>query len=248
MDLGLTGKRAAVAAASRGLGFATASALAAEGVAVAVCSRDRERIEQAARTIGHDAVPLVHDVSHVDGAAAFVLAAEAALGGVDILVTNSGGPLPGGFADVEIDAYAGAFEANARAAIAMTQVAVPAMRSRGWGRIVAITTLGVRQPAPGLILSNVARAGLTAYLKTLATTLAPDGITVNSVQPGLHDTERLREIYGDNTAQAAAALPPRRLGDPADFGAVVAFLCSTRAGFVNGAALQVDGGSYPGLI
>lgn len=247
MDLGLSGRNAAVAAASRGLGFAAAAALAAEGARVAVCSRDRARIEAAAAAVGPGTVPLVHDVSAVDDAAAFVLEAEAALGGIDILVTNSGGPPVGGFADTEIGAYAEAFDANARSAIAMTQVAVPPMRRQGWGRIVAITTLGVRQPPTNLILSNVARAGLTAFLRTLATTLAADGITVNSVQPGLHDTERLREIFGDDVEHAARGLPPRRLGAPSDFGSVVAFLCSEQANFVNGVALQVDGGTYPGL-
>lgn len=247
MDLGIAGRRAAVAAASRGLGFATAAALAAEGVEVAICGRDRGAIEDAARRIG--AVPLVADVSTVDGASGFVHAARDALGGIDILVANAGGPPPGTFASVPVEEYARAFDLNCRGAIAMCAEAVPAMRAQRWGRIVAITSITVRQPAPNLILSNTARAALTAFLKTLAREVAADGVTVNSVQPGFHSTERLAELYGGAGALAglAAAVPAGALGRPEDFGRVAAFLCSEAAGFVTGAAVPVDGGTYAGL-
>jgi 3-oxoacyl-[acyl-carrier protein] reductase len=238
MDLGITGRRAAVAAASAGLGLASAKALADEGVEVAICGRDGERLRAAAERIG--AVPIVADVSTADGAAGFVEAARDALGGVDILVTNAGGPPGGNFAQTDVDAYPAALELNLMSVVAMCKAAVPAMQEQQWGRIVAITSLSVRQPMAQLILSNTARAGATAFLKTLAREVAADGITVNSAQPGLHLTDRLKEIYRDG-------LPDRPLGDPADFGAVVAFLCSEPAKFVTGAAVNVDGGDYAGL-
>lgn len=247
MNLGLQGKRAAVAAASRGLGFGAASALSAEGARVAICGRDEGRITEAAARIGHNAIPLVADVSRPERAADFVAAATDALGGVDILVTNAGGPSPGNFASTEASAYPEALDLNLMSVVAMCKAAVPAMQERGWGRVVAITSISVRQPLPHLILSNTARAGATAFLKTLATEVAADGVTVNSVQPGLHATERLVQLYGGDLEAAAASVPARKVGDPADFGAVVAFFCSEAAGFITGAAIPVDGGSAGGL-
>src|SRR5581483_1792629 len=164
MDLGLTGRRAAVAAASRGLGFAVADALAREGVRVAVCGRDRGRIDDAAARLVGDAVALVADVSDPAGAEGFAREAAAALGGVDILVTNAGGPPPGTFASTPLEAYGPALDLNLL-----------------W--VVAITSLAVRQPYAQLILSNTARAGVTGFLKTLAREVAADGVTVNSLQP-----------------------------------------------------------------
>jgi 3-oxoacyl-[acyl-carrier protein] reductase len=249
MDLGLEGRTAAVAGASSGLGLASARALAAEGVRVAICGRDRARIEAAAATVD-GAVPLVADVSTTGGAGGFVAAAAEALGQVDILVPNAGGPPPGDFASTPLDAYAPALELNLLSTVAMCEAAVPAMCERGWGRVVAITSVSVRQPIPQLILSNTARAGVTAFLKTLALEVADRGVTVNSVQPGLHATDRARRLYGDDPeaqASAAAGLPVGSFGDPDDFGAVVAFLCSEQARFVIGAALPVDGGTYRGL-
>lgn len=249
MDLGINGRRAAVAAASRGLGYATAAALAAEGVRVAICGRDEARLTVAAARIG--ATPVPGDVSHPDGAVAFVRAARQALGGIDILVTNTGGPPPGDFASIgDLDAYRRAFDSACLGAIAMCREAVPEMRARRWGRVLAITSVAVRQPIPTLILSNVARAGLTGFLKTLARELAADGVTVNSLQPGYHATERVRELNPDPDALArlAAAIPARAVGDPADFGAVAAFLCSEQARYLTGTAIPVDGGSYAGLL
>lgn len=240
MDLGINGRRAAVAAASAGLGFASAKALADEGVTVAICGRARSRIEAAAALIGERAVPLVADVSTPEGAVAFVDAARTALGGIDILVTNAGGPPGGNFAQTPIDAYPAALELNLMSVVGMCKAAVPGMQEQRWGRVVAITSLSVRQPMAQLILSNTARAGATAFLKTLAREVAGEGITVNSVQPGLHLTDRLQEIYRDG-------LPDRPLGDPADFGQVVAFLCSEQARFTTGVQLHVDGGDYAGL-
>ncbi|MGH9251942.1 MAG: SDR family NAD(P)-dependent oxidoreductase, partial [Acidimicrobiales bacterium] len=172
MDLGIRGRRAAVAAASAGLGLACARVLATEGVRVALCGRRPDRVEAAVdalRAAGGDAVGLVADVSGAERGGAFVDRATEALGGVDILVTNAGGPPAGTFASTDVAAYPPALELNLLSTVAMCKAAVPAMIERGWGRVVAITSMTVRQPAPTLILSNTARAGTTAFLKTLAT-------------------------------------------------------------------------------
>src|ERR687891_284489 len=212
MDLGISGRRAAVAAASAGLGLACARALAAEG------------------------------------AAGFVDRADEALGGIDILVANAGGPPSGTFASTDVDAYLPALELNLLSTVAMCKAAVPAMAARGWGRVVAITSMTVRQPSATLILSTTARAGATAFLKTLATEVAPQGVTVNSVQPGLHATDRLAQLYGGDLGAAGRSVPVGRGGDPDDFGAAVAFLCSEHARFITGTALSIDGGAYQGLM
>ncbi len=255
MELGLQGRRAAVAGASSGLGRATARALAAEGVRVAICGRDATRIHTAATELTEEldlpddaVVGLVADVSSVAGATAFVADAEAAIGPIDILVTNAGGPPPGNFATTDLEAYGPALELNLLSVVALCRAAVPSMVSRGWGRVVAITSISVRQPIEGLILSNTARAGATGFLKTLALEVAPSGVTVNSVQPGSHDTDRLRSLYGGDLSGAAAATPTGHLGRAEDFGAVAAFLCSDQARFITGAALPVDGGSYRALL
>ena len=188
------------------------------------------------------------DVSGAEGGGAFVDRATEALGGVDILVTNAGGPPPGTFASTDVAAYPPALELNLLSTVAMCKAAVPAMIERGWGRVVAITSMTVRQPAPTLILSNTARAGTTAFLKTLATEVAPQGVTVNSVQPGLHATDRLAQLYGGDLSTAAATVPVRRIGDPDDFGAAVAFLCSEQARFITASAVSIDGGETLGLL
>ncbi len=250
MDLGLNGRTAAVAGASAGLGLATARALAAEGVRVAICGRDRERVEAAAASVADDAVPIVADVGTPEGATGFVTDAIAALGRVDILVPNAGGPPAGTFASTPLDAYVPALQLNLLSTVAMCQAAVPAMVERRWGRVVAITSASVRQPIPTLILSNTARAGVTAFLKTLSLEMASHGVTVNSVQPGIHETDRFRQLYGDDADSVAAVaenIPVRTVGRPDDFGQVVAFLCSSAARFVTGAALPVDGGASRGL-
>ena len=247
MDLGITGRRAAVAAASKGLGIGVADALAAEGVQVAICGRNRATVEGAAARIGHDTVPIVADVAHVDGAAGFVRDARAALGGIDILVLNAGGPPAGDFAHTTVDQYLDAFELNCRGAIAMCYEAVPEMQARHWGRVVAITSIAVRQPIANLILSNTARAGLTGFLRTLAREIVADGVTVNSLLPGLHATERIAALYGD-TGDQSAGKAAGTLGDPADFGSVAAFVCSEHARFLTGTAIQVDGGAYGALL
>ena len=258
MDLGISGRRAAVSGASSGLGLATARALAAEGVKVAIGGRHADRLADAAatvRAVAGDAgavgavATVTSDVSSVEGATAFVEQAADQLGGpLDILVTNAGGPPPGTFASTPIEAYPDALDLNLLSVVAMCKAAVPAMQANGWGRVVAITSISVRQPIPTLILSNTARAGATAFLKTLALEVAADGVTVNSVLPGSHDTDRLRSLQGGDLTAAAAATPVGVVGRPDDFGAVAAFLCSDQARFITGAAVPVDGGTNRGLL
>ena len=248
MDLGIAGRRAAVAAASAGLGLGAARALAAAGVRVAICGRDRGRLQAAAAELDERAVAIRADLARVGEGARFVAEAGERLGGpVDILVANAGGPPAGTFATTALDAYRDAFEQNCLATIAMCQAAVPGMRERGWGRVVAITSLGARQPMGNLIASSTARAAVTAFLKVLAAEVAGDGVTVNSVQPGSHLTARLAATSGAGLAERAAAIPAGRLGDADDLGAIVAMLCSEHAGFVTGAGLPVDGGANRGL-
>ncbi len=236
-----------MAAASKGLGLGVARALAAEGVRVAVCGRNLETITAAAEGLGPDAVPIVADVGSVGGATGFVRDARAALGGIDILVLNAGGPPPGDFAHTTVDQYLDAFELNCRGGIAMCYEAVPEMRERRWGRVVAITSIAVRQPIPNLILSNTARAGLTGFLRTLAREIAGDGVTVNSLLPGLHATERIAHLGGSDV-DLAAGIPAGFIGDPDEFGRVAAFVCSESARYLTGTAIQVDGGAYGALL
>ena len=248
MDLGIAGRRAAVAAASAGLGLGAARALAAEGVQVAVCGRDRSRIDAAAASIGDRAVPLVADIGTADGARDFVAAARDALGGIDILVCNAGGPPPGTFATTDIAAYEDALSLNLLSTVAMCREGVPEMQERGWGRVVAITSLGVRQPFGQLMASVTARAGVTGFLKVLAREVAKDGVTVNSLQPGFHDTDRVRQVTGGNLEGFASQVPAGFIGSADDFGGVAAFLCSEQARFLTGCGIHVDGGAYAALL
>jgi 3-oxoacyl-[acyl-carrier protein] reductase len=247
VELGLAGRRALVTGASSGLGLACARALAAEGARVAIASRSAERLEAAAATIPGDVTRIVADVSSPDAATELVAVAEAALGGVDILVANAGGPPPGDFASTDLDQYEPALRLNLLSTVAMCKAAVPPMQARRWGRVVAITSISVREPIDRLILSNTARAGLTGFLKTLAREVARDGVTVNSLQPGVHATDRLHSVYGDDLSGVAASVPAGTVGDPADFGRIAAFLCSDSARFITGAAIPIDGGAAHGL-
>lgn len=245
MDLGLSGRRAAVAAGSAGLGLGCARALVAEGATVTICGRDAARLAAAGDELGDRSHTVRTDLSDTDQATAFVVEARERMGGLDILITNAGGPAPGGWGAVDLDGYRDAVELNLLSGVALCEEAVPAMRAQGWGRVVAITSVSVRQPIPVLIASNTVRAGLTGYLKTMALEVAGDGVTVNSLQPGIHETDRMRQLGG--LAEAAAANPTGTVGDPDDFGAVAAFLCSDQANFITGEAILVDGGSYRGL-
>lgn len=253
MDLGIRGRRAAVAAGTAGLGLATARALAGEGVAVAVCGRDRERLDAAVAELagsGAEVFGVVADLAVTDEATRFVSEAAAGLGGtVDILVANAGGPPAGDFASTSLDAYRDALELNCLSTIAMCQAAVPAMREQQWGRVVAVTSLGAREPIGNLVASSVARAAVTSFLKVLSREVAPDGVTVNSLQPGIHATDRMVELRGtSDPAELGSAVPVGHPGDPDGFGALAAFLCSEHARFVTGTGLPVDGGASHGLL
>lgn len=248
MELGLKGKRAAVAAASAGLGYATAKALAEEGARVVICGRDRAKVEHAATRLGHGATGLAIDVAKPEDAARFVREARAALGGLDILITNAGGPPPGTFEDTPLERYPDALALNLLSVVAMCLEAVPGMRAQRFGRVVAITSIAVRQPIPNLILSNTARAGATGFLKTLAREVAKDGVTVNSLQPGLHATARVTQLHGADLSALGVTVPAGVVGAPEDFGRVAAFLCSAQARFITGTAIPVDGGAYAGLL
>ncbi|MDP9341806.1 MAG: SDR family NAD(P)-dependent oxidoreductase, partial [Actinomycetota bacterium] len=212
MDLGLSGRPALVAAASRGLGFASALSLAREGARVAICARDGETVRMAAEEIrtatGSDVVAITADVSRADDAVRFVREAADALGGCHILVTNAGGPPPGRAVDMTDEDFLRAIELNFLSVVRMVREALPHMRRAAYGRIVAISSSSVKEPIPGLALSNAARAAATGYLKTLAREVAAEGITVNAVLPGRFLTQRTRELAessGNDLDQEPAA-------------------------------------------
>ncbi|MEY3265616.1 MAG: hypothetical protein RJA15_62 [Actinomycetota bacterium] len=247
MDLGLQKRTAAVAAGTAGLGLGIAKALAADGVTVVICGRDADRLQNALAAIGHGATGFLCDVSTDVGGREFAEQAIASLGTIDILVANGGGPPPGGFASTPESQYLDALQKNLLSVVAMCQVAVPPMRERKWGRVLAITSYSVRQPIPNLILSNTARAGVTGFLKTLATEVAGDGVTVNTIQPGMHATDRITQLYGGKLDGRAMGIPAGIVGDADDFGRIGAFMCSESAKFMTGVQLHVDGGAYAGL-
>lgn len=236
MNLGLAGRVAVVTAASKGLGRATAVALAGEGAKVVLNARNQAALDDLATTMP-DAIVVAGDITDPAMPARLVDAAIAGWGQVDVVVGNAGGPPTGRALEVTDDQILAAVNANTLASIRLARAAVPHMRERHWGRICFITSASVRQPIPDLALSNLSRTALWAWTKTAARDLAEDGITVNLAAPGLHATDRLLErgVTG-------------RAGDPADFGKAVAFLCSEPAGFINGVALGVDGGAVSGLL
>ena len=222
-----------------------AAALAAEGVRVAICSRDSARIKDAAERLGEPAVGLVADVSSPEGASGFVSQAREALGPIDILIPNAGGPPPGTFATTSQKAYQEALDLNLHSTIAMCREAVPEMQKRGWGRVVAITSMGAREPISFLAASSTARAAVTAFLKVMAGEVAGDGVTVTSIQPGAHATERMA---GRDLSEVGKGIPVGFVGTAEDFGQAVAFLCSQQARFITGTGLLIDGGVGKGLL
>lgn len=237
MELGLSGKVALVTAASKGLGLASAAALAAEGARVAICARDPERLSAAAAAIGTDVLAIPADVTEPDAPARLVAATVERFGRLDVLVANAGGPPQARALEVTDDALAQALNANLVTSIRLVREALPHLRAAGGGRICLITSSAVKQPIPTLALSNTARTGLWGWAKTAAQDLAADSITLNLICPGLHATDRVRHLGFEGP-----------MGDPGDFGRIVAFLCSAQAGFVSGVALQVDGAATLGLL
>jgi 3-oxoacyl-[acyl-carrier protein] reductase len=245
MDLGIEGKVALVIGASKGIGGAIAAELAAEGARVAIASRSAERIEAAASRIG--AAGFVWDTSDVDGAPGLIDSVEQELGApLDILVTNTGGP-PGGADPLgfEQEQWEAAYRNLVLAPMALVEHAGPAMRERGWGRVVNVVSTSVREPIPSIMLSNAHRAAMLAAFKTVAREVAADGVTLNSVLPGRIATDRVFDMVGSREAAEAAAqqeVPAGRLGTVEEMAAAAAFLCSNRAAYITGVALLVDGG------
>jgi 3-oxoacyl-[acyl-carrier protein] reductase len=263
MDFGIKGKIALVTAASKGLGRGSALALAAEGCKVAISARTQADVEQAAKEIAAqtkaEVTPFVGDMSKPEEIERLLDNVRSRLGEPDIVVCNAGGPPPGNFATTKIEQFLPAVELSMMSSIRMTYATVPAMVKKGWGRIVYITSVSVKQPIPFILLSNTARAGLAGFMKTVAREIADSGVTVNAVLPGTHDTDRVRQTAKtravtegttfEEALRAQGAMNPMRvLGDANDFGAVVAFLCSQQARFVTGENVLVDGGAYAGLV
>lgn len=241
MDLGLTGRVALVSGASAGLGRAIAAELVAEGATVAIASRSRQRIDAAAADLG--ATGFVWDTGDVGGAAGLVAAVGAALGPVDVLVTNTGGPPTGAPLELGEEDWEAAYRSLVLAPLALVRAALPGMRERRWGRVVSVSSTSVREPLGGLMLSNSHRAALVTAFKTIATEVAADGVTLNTLLPGSFATARITEVSTpEEVAANAAKLPVGRLGEPEEFAAAAAFLCSARASYITGETLAVDGG------
>lgn len=256
MDLGISGKTAFVAASTGGLGLAIARALAAEGVRVAVTGRRPDRAKEIAAELeaaGHTALGIEADLGTPEGAAAAVERCTDALGPIDILVLNGPGPKPGAAATLTSDDIAAAFDVLVKPQHALVSQVLPGMRERRWGRILAVGSSGVVAPLPNLAVSNTGRAALAGYLKTLAAEVALDAVTVNMLLPGRIATDRVAEL--DQAAakrrgttveeiqlESRKTIPARRYGEPGEFGAAAAFLCSDPASYITGVALRCDGG------
>jgi 3-oxoacyl-[acyl-carrier protein] reductase len=245
MDLGLDGRVALVMGASRGLGRGIAAVLAGEGARVAIASRSLERLEEAAAEIGERATPFVADASDPEQLAALPAEVAAALGPVEILVLNTGGPPLGGALDHEPEDWERAYRSLVLAPRILTGAVVPGMRGRGWGRIVNVGSSSTEEPIPGLTLSNAHRRALVGFLKTLSREVAADGVTVNDVATGRFATDRLAANWGSREEMERSAvegIPAGRLGRPEEYGDLVAFLASERAGYITGTSIPIDGG------
>ncbi|GAB4320999.1 MAG: SDR family oxidoreductase [Candidatus Sumerlaeia bacterium] len=243
MELGLKGRRALVLAASAGLGRGIAAALAGEGARVAIAARREEPLRRSAEQIG--AVPLIGDLSRSGEGRRLVEAAAAALGGVDILVTNAGGPPRGAFEDLNTGHWLEGFQGLFLSAVEAVAAALPPMKERRWGRLLLVTSVAAREPIPGLTVSSALRAGLLALMKSLSRETAPFGVTVNALMPGYTQTERLAEL-GVGIEALAAQIPAGRLGRTEELGALAAFLASEQAAYITGQAIACDGGFLQG--
>jgi 3-oxoacyl-[acyl-carrier protein] reductase len=243
MDLGLDGRVALVTGASRGIGHAIATELAAEGARVAISSRSADRIAAAAEEMG--ATAFTWDTAEPEGAGALVGEVEERLGPVEVLVCNTGGPPASASAlGIESEDWEAAYRSLVRAPMALIERVLPGMRSRGWGRILNVVSTTVREPVPNLMLSNSHRAAMLAAFKTVSSEVAADGVTLNSLLPGRIRTERLVELYGSPEAaeEVGRMIPAGRLGTAEEMAGAAAFLLSDRASYVTGQWLAVDGG------
>jgi 3-oxoacyl-[acyl-carrier protein] reductase len=263
MDLGLDDRVALVAASSRGLGRAVAHELASEGADLVICARGEKGLRTAARQIrdatGAEVVTVSADLSRPDGVSRVVDTALDAFGRVDVLMTNTGGPPPGPFESLSREDWREAYHGLLESAVEMVRGVLPGMKERGWGRILTLTSIAVKEPVDGLMLSNSLRAAVAGFARTLANEVAPHGITVNNLMPGYTRTDRVEELARD-TADAEGIsveqamgrweeeIPVGRLAEPREFAAMAAFLASERASYVTGASIPVDGGWIRTLV
>lgn len=264
MDLGLSGRVALVTAASRGLGLASAKALAADGASLFICARGPLRLDEAAREIrsatsGARVETMTLDVSAPDAAALLVGQARDKFGRLDVLVNNAGGPPPGSFASVGDADWEKAFQITLMSVVRLVREALPLLQASGQGRIVNLVSTSVKQPIDGLILSNALRAAVIGMAKTLSKEIGGSGVTINNVLPGIILTDRQRELRGADAArrgisfeqaieEAGRGVPLGRIGQPEEVGALVAFLASKQASYITGTSIQVDGGMIAGIM
>ena len=261
MDLGVKGKVALVCASSHGLGFATASRLAREGAAVVVCGRDAGSVEAARAEIagtGGKAIGIPVDLYSADDRVRLIRETEAALGPIDVAVLNTGGPPTGTFESITLEQWQDAYRSLVETVVHLSQLVLPGMVQKKWGRVLAVTSFVARQPADLMALSNSLRSSVIGVMRTLANEYGPHGITVNSILPGYILTDRMRKVAraqaeakGQPADQAfdriAANVPLGRLGDPEEFGNLAAFLVSDAASYVTGQAITIDGGLSKGV-
>ena len=263
MDLGLKDKVALVGGSSRGLGRAAAEELAAEGASVVLCSRNATLLEQVADEMrqrhGAEVLAVPTDLSDEEEIEALVRRSLERFGRIDIVVTNSGGPPAGPFESHDLEAWRAAWRGTFESVLHLVRATLPGMRERAWGRIINVTSIAVKQPVDGLILSNALRSGVTGFARTLANEVAPFGITVNNVLPGYTATERLEELaeaiaarQGSTPSAARAGweeqIPMGRIGDPTELASTIAFLASERASYITGQSIAVDGGWVRSLV
>ncbi|MBO3759532.1 SDR family oxidoreductase [Ciceribacter sp. L1K22] len=261
MDLGLSGKRALVLAASRGLGLGIAKALAAEGCQVLICGRTEEKLKanvEEMRAAGGKADYVVADIADAHFADQMIHAVHDKLGGIDILINNTGGPTPGMAEEMDADKLYTFFQSMVVRVITLTNALVPLMKTQGFGRIVTVASSGVFEPIQNLALSNTLRGALVGWNKTLATEVASYGVTANMLLPGSIHTDRIDELQAANAKRtgkpieeirenALKSIPTGRLGRVEEFGATAAFLCSVQASYITGSMIRVDGGAAKSL-
>lgn len=257
MEFGLSGRTALVTGSSRGLGRACAEELAREGADVAICARGEKELRRAADEIKEgtraEVLPVAADVTDAGDVERLVAETEDDLGPVDVLVANAGGPPSGEFTEFDDSDWRDAFELNLLSSVRLARAVIDGMADRGWGRVIFVTSISVKKPIEGLVLSNSMRSGVTGLAKTLSNRYASEGVTVNCALPGYTLTRRMEDLFSSDAeergltleerlAEVAAEVPAGRLAEPEEFAAAVAFLASGRASYVNGVSLQVDGG------
>jgi 3-oxoacyl-[acyl-carrier protein] reductase len=262
MDLGLKGRVALVAASSQGIGLATAEAFAAEGCRVAMCARNKEALNSGAESIrkqhGAEVLAEAFDVTDPAAVSRFVADVASKFGGIDICVTNAGGPPAKGFLAASLEDWQKAIDANFLSTVYFAREVIPHMQRKKWGRIITITSITTKQPVTDLVLSNAVRAAVVGLVKSLANEFGKDGILVNNVGPGFTATDRLKELAKARSASTgkpeqefldgwAADAPLKRLGEPRELAETIVWLASARASYITGQTVLVDGGMYKGL-